>query len=62
MLQQKINHVSAELGELGGQVSEDAWEKIKACRNELADAADVAHELENNLALSEAPQDMPYTD
>lgn len=61
MLQQKIDSVVATLGELGGAVSEEAWEKIQAARRELADAGDIAGHLESGMGMPSSEQE-PCTD
>ena len=50
MLGSKIRNVRNGLGVLAGLVSEEHWGLIQMAREELADAADTADELETAVA------------
>jgi|GEM_PF-1367341 len=50
MLGSKIRNVRNGLGVLAGLVTEEQWGLIQMAREELADAADVAEELETAVA------------
>lgn len=54
MLSEKIQSVRMALGVLSGKVHEEEWQFLKLCRAELADAADLASELESQAIVQTA--------
>ncbi len=54
MIAEQIQGVRMALGVRAGKVSEAEWQFLKLCRAELADAADLAGELEGQAIIQAA--------
>ena len=50
-MSRKIENVRASLGVLAGDVTEDQWEVISACRRLLDEAQHIAAQLESSLVV-----------
>ncbi|PKN06639.1 MAG: hypothetical protein CVU73_15860 [Deltaproteobacteria bacterium HGW-Deltaproteobacteria-8] len=55
MIREKINSAVTRLHELGGQVSPEHWELIRAATAELKDASDSARHLETAVLVITIP-------
>ncbi|WP_035066708.1 hypothetical protein [Nitratidesulfovibrio termitidis] len=56
MIANKIKDARLALGVLAGQITEDQWGLIKCVQGELADAAQLAEQMEKMLAVPGAPR------